>query len=159
MFRIFAKNRYLAALLFVSTIVFSGAFLQAQDDWVPLKAKIPFKITVENATLPAGHYTITPTVDTESTLELRNSQRGINVLLPTEYVTDTNNSKTPELVFEKIGGKDFLREVRTPELTFVLVKPSQETKLEKEGKTALSHKVQCENMQKTSMEHATAALY
>jgi hypothetical protein len=156
MFRIFNNNRYLATLLFLSTIVFSGVMAQAQIDTGEIKADIPFKITVENATLPAGHYTIIPMLSAESTLEMRNFDKKINVLLSAEYVSDTGNVKSPELVFEKIGGKDFLREVRTPDLTYVLVKPSQETKLEKEGQKAQSHKVSCLPMEKHSKEHTTA---
>jgi hypothetical protein len=146
MFRIFSSKMYVAVMMFLSTMAFSAVAAHAQIAETAVKADIPFKFTVENTTLPAGHYTISQPFDEEPTLDMRDSKKDINILLVAESVGDNATREQPSLVFDKIAGRDFLREVRTNNQTFVLNKFPQQVKLEKKGEKAQSHSVPCSNM-------------
>ena len=114
---------------------------------------------VENTTLPAGHYTIAKTFDEQPTLDMRNPSKDLNVLLVAESVGDNPAIQKPELVFDKIAGKDFLREVKTNNQTFVLNKYPRETRLEKKGEKAQSHTVPCSNMNGKKMASTKTPSY
>lgn len=67
--------------------------------------------------------------------------KDVSIELFAEYVNNQSSAKSPELLFDKIGEKEFLREIRTNTNAFVLSKFSQQAKLEKSGQKAQSHKV------------------
>ena len=145
--------------MFLSTMALSAVASRAQVAETAVKADIPFRFMVENTTLPAGTYVISKSFDEEPTLDMRNSSKDINILLVAESVGDNPAMEKPELVFDKIGGKDFLREVRTTDQTFVLDKYAQETKLEKKGEKAQSHNVTCSNMNGKGMASTKTSSY
>ena len=159
MFRIFNRSMYAAVLMFLSTMALSVVASRAQVADVGVKVDIPFRFTVENTTLPAGHYTIARTFDEEPTLDMRNPVKDVNILLVAESVGDNASSEKPELVFDKIAGQDFLREVKTDDQTFVLNKYPQETRLEKKGEKAQSHNIPCTNMKAKGMASTNTPLY
>ena len=146
MFRIFNSKMYVAVLMFLSTMAFSAVASHAQVAQTAVKVNIPFRFIVDNTTLPAGQYTITRSFDEEPTLDMRNPNKDINVLMVAETVGDATTKDKPELVFDKIAGKDFLRQVRTDNQRFVLSEYPMQTRLEKKGEKAQSHTVTCTSM-------------
>lgn len=159
MFRIFNSKMYVAVLMFLSTMAFSAVASHAQVAQTAIKVDIPFRFIVENTTLPAGRYTIVQSFDEEPTLDMRNPNKDVNVLLVAEAVGDNTNKDKPELVFDKIAGKDFLRKVETDDQTFVLSKYPMQTKLEKKGEKAQSHTVPCSNMNGKKMASTKTPSY
>jgi hypothetical protein len=148
--KLFNRRKLTTVLMFLSTVALSAVLAQAQLTPMGLKVDIPFKFTVEHTTLPAGHYEIVPTTDVQPSMDMYNRQKDINVLLMAETERGLMNSEKPELVFDKIGNSDFLRQVRTGDSVYTLTKSSMETKLEKQGQKSESHKVPCSNMEHTT---------
>jgi hypothetical protein len=77
-----------------------------------IKADIPFSFTVANTTLPAGNYEIsTPAADDPKVLEIRQEKGDLAVLFFTEDVASQSREPETELVFHRIGDKEFLSQV------------------------------------------------
>src|SRR5262249_52342245 len=70
-----------------------------------LKANIPFDFSINEKTLPAGHYTVEPT--TSGTLMIRNweSKRGVLVIAQSCEVSAHNKL---QLIFHRYGNQYFL---------------------------------------------------
>jgi hypothetical protein len=94
----------------------------------PVRANIPFEFTIGQKVLPPGQYSITNVSD--RVLELRNWDKRISVLVPTD-ATAYVEQKPHVLVFRVYGNQYFLHEVRGGIGEFTLdLRPS---KLEKEA--------------------------
>jgi hypothetical protein len=150
MIRLFSNKRLLAVLMVFSTVALSAVMAHAQPNPPGVSADIPFRFTVENTQLPAGNYTIVPNEDVEPTLDMRNPQKDINILIVAETDHSVMNPGKSELVFDRIGGKDFLRTIRMAEYSYTMPESRQEVKLQKSGQKAESHRVSCTSMK----EHA-----
>ncbi|MCM3873470.1 MAG: hypothetical protein ND895_22535 [Pyrinomonadaceae bacterium] len=92
-----------------------GIVANAQiDSDITIEVSVPFPFVVDNTTLPAGKYEIRTIDDnTLSVLELRSVNGHTSVVFETDAaVTPDGQSATKtELVFDKVGGKDFLSQV------------------------------------------------
>ena len=101
-------RRITAIALLAAAGTLGAANALAQD--CAVRANMPFDFTVGNKLLPAGSYTITRVHN--DLIELDNWDKRASAMstsLPDSYEA-TNNR--PVLVFDKYGGKYFLREVR-----------------------------------------------
>jgi len=80
-----------------------------------IKAHIPFQFEVENRALPAGDYTITPLgIDDPSVLVLHSADNKTAIQFLTIAKTPGANLQSAELVFDRLGKKEFLRDVLVP---------------------------------------------
>ena len=139
------KNKILASLAtsaFLLMVASAAAYAQVPDQIV---AKIPFKFTVEQTTLPAGTYVIASPVTSDSNmLEIRQENGDLSVLFLTESM-DPERESVPktELVFDRVGTHDFLRQVweEGNAQGEELLKTKQETKLEQTAGKAQQHRV------------------
>ena len=141
------RNRILmsfAASAFLLMMGSAAAYAQVSD---PMVAKIPFKFTVENTTLPAGTYVISsPATSDSNMLAIRQENGDLSVLFLTESVDAPEGRSVPktELVFDRVGTHDFLRQVwesgnaQGEELP----KPKQETRLEQTAGKAQQHRLE-----------------
>ena len=99
-------KRIIAIALFTaaSTLAVANAF--AQDH--AIKATMPFGFAVGNKVMPPGTYTINPV--TNNVIGIRNLENQVSIL--NTSTPDSNQSQNGAvLVFDKIGGDYFLREV------------------------------------------------
>jgi hypothetical protein len=156
MIKLFSTKKLMTVLMFLSTVALGALVAQAQI--ASVKVDIPFAFTVEHTTLPAGHYEIAMSTDIEHSMDMRNPQKDVNILLVAETERGLMNPAKPELVFDRIGNKDFLREVNTGDFVYTLLKSPMEAKLEKQGQKSESHGVPCSSMGKTT-KTAKASAY
>jgi hypothetical protein len=104
-----------------------------------LKAHIPFAFSVDNVTLPPGDYRIKPLSDLDSNVvEIRSTDGHHAVLVMTENTAPENRTAQTELVFDRVGTRDFLRAIRVPEETGATV-PRTRTEIDAVRTVALSH--------------------
>jgi hypothetical protein len=99
-------KRIIAIALFTaaSTLAVANAF--AQDH--AIKATMPFGFAVGNKVMQPGTYTINPV--TNNVIGIRNLENQVSIL--NTSTPDSNQSQNGAvLVFDKIGGDYFLREV------------------------------------------------
>ena len=99
-------KRIVAIALFTaaSTLAVANALAQAHA----VQATMPFGFAVGNKVLPPGTYTINPVTD--SVIRIRNSDKRVLILGASS--PDSNQFQNGAvLVFDKIGGDYFLREV------------------------------------------------
>lgn len=116
--RNFVIGTGLAALL-------CAPLLRAQD--VAAVAQIPFNFHVNQATLSAGNYTVTPSPN--GVLQLRNDDTGKSILLMPPGRETVKGE--PQLVFHRLGDHYFLSAIWTPGDTgYTLKKSSLERELE-----------------------------
>ena len=78
-------------------------------------ATIPFEFTVQNTTLPAGDYTISPTSTTHELMTIRNveTRKAILVLAPSGVREYKGAPDKNVVLFHRIGDRYFLAEVKT----------------------------------------------
>lgn len=121
------------ALLITAAFVSSGSrgYALVIDEIV---TDVPFSFTVDDTTLPAGRYFIsTPDSMEPKLLEIHQENGDLGVLFLTE---DTPSDRTPnksELVFNRIGKREFLHQVLEDGVMpgSQLLEPRAEKKLEK----------------------------
>ena len=100
-------------ILTVGAVALAGAStLSAQTR---ATADIPFEFTVQNTTLPAGHYDISSRSDTHSWMMIQNAEtrKAILVLAPDSETGYRTPKDKNVVVFHKTGGRYFLSEVKT----------------------------------------------
>ena len=104
-----ATRLVLAAAFMAAT---GGVTANAQViDRITFKTNFPF--VAGNTTLPAGSYTVTPTDDDPSVLELSNGK--VSVLLGTEGDQPARAPSKTEVTFNKYGNTYVLHEIVDPE--------------------------------------------
>lgn len=113
-----------------------------------VEAKIPFEFTAGDTQLPAGNYLIVRSSNVEPSMEISNEDKSIKVFLLVEYMSEMDGTQPAELVFHKIGDKDFLSEVRTQSDIYQLEESQQEKQLVMQGSQSEAHKISCEQMNK-----------
>jgi hypothetical protein len=131
------------ALLVTAAFVLSGdrGYAIVIDEVV---VDVPFSFTVDNTTLPAGRYVISTPDSTEpKLLEIHQENGDLGVLFLTE---DTPSDKTPsksELVFNRIGKREFLHQIFEDGVMpgNQLVKSNAEKKLEKQMAKGELHRI------------------
>jgi hypothetical protein len=92
-------------------IVLSAIPAMAQEE--TLNVNIPFSFITENTTLPPGEYMVLwPMPDSRFVMEIRSQKGDHSVFALTEAATRPSNQPAKsELVFDKIGNKEFLSQV------------------------------------------------
>lgn len=141
------KNKIAMSLVSSAFLLMMGsaaAYAQVSD---PMVAKIPFKFTVENTTLPAGTYVISsPATSDSNMLMIRQENGDLSVLFLTESMDAPEGRPVPktELVFDRVGTHDFLRQVWESGNAQgeELAKSKQETKLEQSAGKAQQHRLE-----------------
>jgi len=136
-----------ALLFFVS-----GAAVQAQVVG-DIHVKVPFKFTVEDTTLPSGDYVISaPEPNDPKILEIRQEKGDLAVLFLTEDAAPTQKPVKTELVFDRIGGREFLSQVwvEGSDIGNQLTKSRTETKLEKAESKKETHRLTAQHNSRKS---------
>jgi hypothetical protein len=150
---------FMSLLMLFSAVAMSIVLAQAQDIDTGVKTDIPFAFTAGNTSLPAGQYEIVPVETVEPTLELRNAKNDTSVLLVVETKRSVMKEPTPEVVFDKIGNREFLRGVHTEEFVYRIVESNQEKNMEMNGHKSISHKVPCSTRKEASVKTAKSSSY
>ena len=115
-----------------------------------LDCDIPFAFNAGNTRLPAGKYVIVvPDVSETTLLQLQSADGKISVLLETISYQPDMLPKTSELVFDRIGKREFLREitVQDRQYGYQLAKSHDEVKLEKQNLKPETHRVTVKHVQ------------
>jgi hypothetical protein len=123
----------------MTTILSAGAvvFLGASGLYAQTKAtaEIPFEFSVQNTTLPAGSYTMSPASASHEVLTIRNveTRQAILVMAPSnpgKYRCATHKNV---VVFHRVGDRYFLAEVKTDTVSGHIVPSKLERELTSEG--------------------------
>jgi hypothetical protein len=113
-----------------------------------IKAHIPFEFVVDNTTLPAGDYTIRPlgTMD-PSALEIQKVGDDHTVTFLTVGATTDKPLKSAEMVFDRVGDEQWLREILVPNHTGAEVAVSSSEKREERttARAAEQHVLACQS--------------
>jgi hypothetical protein len=96
-------------ILAIPGILVLALVASSSADSIKLIASVPFEFMVGNATLARGVYRVSRG-DSTTTLMLRGDRNGAIVMGQTAASRD--NTEQPKLVFHRVGGQYFLREVR-----------------------------------------------
>jgi hypothetical protein len=144
-------KRMLMTAITVGLLVMMGrtwAYGQDPGTEPDLKAKIPFKFTVADTTLPAGEYMIKRLDDPNpNALELRNANDRIEVVFLTESAQADHSPAKSDLVFDKLGNRYFLSHiwVAGEKTGNRVIEPRAEQKLEKMGMKIERQAVDCQD--------------
>lgn len=142
------RKRLLLTMLGVGLVAVANAVPASAMATQEIKAHIPFSFEVENKVLPAGDYTITPLgIDDPSVLVLRSADNKTAVQFLTVATTPGKDLQSAELVFDRLGKKEFLRDVLVPgDASASTMVSSSERQAEKaEMKTAERHAIAAEH--------------
>jgi hypothetical protein len=127
--------------LFVSVFALSPVMATTSFPGYGVQAEIPFAFNAGDTLLPAGSYRIVRSSNVQPSLEVLNEDGNVGVFLLVEDSFDTKEPETSELVFKKIGGKEFLREVHTQSTDYQLEMSHQEKQLVMQGTKSETHKI------------------
>jgi hypothetical protein len=138
------KSRF-SVLLLAGAAVLAFAAISAQAQLTDtIVASIPFAFTAGSAKLPAGTYNISVLdIDNPHVLVIADTNGKVEILADTEAArSDLSPTKT-ELEFDKIGNHEFLSKIwlEGERDGYQLVKSRMQTKLEKGGAKAQSHRI------------------
>ncbi len=142
------RKRLLLTRLGVGLVAVASAVPASAMATQQIKAHIPFSFELENKVLPAGDYTITPMgIDDPSVLVLHSADNKTAVQFLTTATTPANNLRSAELVFDRVGKKEFLRDVLVPgDASAATLVSSSERQAEKaEMKAAERHAIAAEH--------------
>ncbi len=138
------------ALACASVIMLTATAAQAQLTDA-LKANIPFRFTAGMATLPPGNYTIRVLdIEDPNELTIAKDDGSLEILVSTVSAQAKQPVKGAELVFTKVGDRDFLSEVWPDEtgVGYQVPKTRAEQKLEKGGAKRQSHRLSATHVKK-----------
>ena len=142
--RRFLTGRFLALLLTTASAVALASPMAHAQLVGELKANIPFKFTAGSTTFPAGSYIIR-VLDITEPNELVVVQEGGNVeaVISTIAAQAKQPIKQSELVFNKMGDREFLSEVWPDQsgTGYQIEKTRAELKLEKSGAKRQPHRL------------------
>ena len=104
------KNALIALMtVAVASLLVASAYAYSEG---PIRANIPFSFTVLDKTLPAGEYILTNADDSNPrTMELRSADGRSHVVFETNTAIAKSRPTKAELVFDEVGGRNFLAEV------------------------------------------------
>jgi len=149
--RLFKNKMFLTMMMLVFSSAMGVAVAQVNNYDYGVQANIPFVFRVENTRLPAGNYEIVKVSDVDSAFEIHNTDNSVAVFIMAEGATDVlSGTQHPEIVFDQIDGKYFLRKLNTEDYEYTYAKTSQEKKLEMAGQKEASRTVQCKHMKMKS---------
>ena len=157
--KLLINKRFMVASMFLATVALSCGMANAEMKTLSVKAKIPFAFTAGNEQFPAGSYVFVPTSTVEPTLEVQGRKEGVNKTITAE-TTKNNAGKPlrPHLVFDRVGDKDFLREVWIEQKGYLFGMPGNEVTMEKQGLKSESQDIRSKYIQATAVHAAETAL-
>jgi hypothetical protein len=108
----------------------SGLYAQARAT-----ADIPFDFTVQNTTLPAGHYTMSATTTSHDLMLIRNveARKAILVIAPGSESGYRGTQDKNVIVFHKVGDRYFLSDVKTEAVCGQVAPSKLEREIASEG--------------------------
>lgn len=130
-------------MMFLAVSALSVIPIYAQMETVGVKAEIPNSFVAGETRLPAGTYTVVPISVVDKSLELKDVNNKVSVLLIADNTLPPKSPNASEIVFDKIGNDDFMREIRTENHVYQLEKSHREMALEKQGMKSVSHTLHC----------------
>ena len=139
--KLFRNKLLLTLTLFAFTVPVSAVMDTTHEMGYRVRAKIPFAFNAGETPLPAGNYVITRTSDVEPSMKITDESKNIDVYLVVDDMHETMNLQAPELIFHKIGGKDFLSEIKTENTIYTFETTPLEKQLEKNGEKFGTHKL------------------
>jgi len=142
--RRFLKSRFPALLLTTASAMALASPMAHAQLIGELKANIPFKFTAGKTTMPAGSYTIRVLDITDpNELVIAKDDGVVEAVVSTLYAQAKEPIKQSELVFNKIGDREFLSEVWPDQSGsgYQIEKTRAEQKLEKSGAKRQSHRL------------------
>lgn len=146
--KLFSHTLALTLTLFFSTLFMGPAMAQVYNPNYGVQARIPFAFHAGEAQLPAGEYTLTHKSIFDNIMEIRSTDGKVDVTLVIEDNPSTTQPQNAELVFDKIGNNEFLREVHVEEMTYQFEMPSLEKHLEQGNQKHESHRIACMSLHK-----------
>jgi hypothetical protein len=154
------NKRFAVAMMFLSTIALSSVAAHAQDYTLAVKAKIPFAFTAGKTQFSPGTYVFVPTEGVSPTLDVQNPKEKTHEMVLAE-ATKENMGKPmkPKLVFDRIGDKDFLRQVWIEQKDYSIEQSSNETSMEKRGLKPESYNIICRYIQERTEKAAEIAAH
>jgi hypothetical protein len=153
------NNPFMGVLMFLSTIALSCVVAQAQTSTLSIKAKIPFAFAAGSSQFPAGTYIFVPTQGVKPTLDVQSHKEKINETVPADAVKqNTGKPMRPHLVFDRVGDKDFLRQVWIEQKDYAIEKSSNETSMEKQGLKSESLRIEGRYVQGQTSKSAAIAV-
>jgi hypothetical protein len=93
----------------------SGSLAWAEGEVNEMVAKVPFAFTVERSQLPAGRYEFLLKGERPTVVEVRNEASHAEAFTPVLRRYD-NHHIHAEAIFDNVGGKQYLSQVRVPGL-------------------------------------------
>ena len=120
-------------ILSVGAVALLGASgLSAQTE---ANANIPFEFTVQNTTMPAGHYTMSASPTTRDLMVIRNAEtkKAILVLAPSSESGYRDARDKNVVVFHQVGERYFLAAVKTDAVCGRIVPSNAERELAANG--------------------------
>ena len=120
-------------ILSVGAVALLGASgLSAQTE---ANANIPFEFTVQNTTMPAGHYTMSASPTTRDLMVIRNAEtkKAILVLAPSSESGYRDARDKNVVVFHQVGDRYFLAAVKTDAVCGRIVPSNAERELAANG--------------------------
>ncbi len=135
-------------LLMTLAVISVPAYAQIERE---LDCNIPFAFAASNTTLPAGTYVVVvPDPSEPLILELQSADGKTGVLLEAISAKPQTLPKTSELVFDRIGKREFLREMWIQDMPYgyQLMKSRAEAKLEKQAPKVESHRITVKHVKK-----------
>ena len=108
----------------------SGLYAQSKAT-----ADIPFDFTVQNTTLPAGHYTMSATSTSRDLLLIRNveAHKAVLVLASSSESGYRRTQDKNVVVFHKVGDRYFLADVKTDAVCGKVTPSKLEREIASEG--------------------------
>jgi hypothetical protein len=140
MVKIFKTRLFVAFTIFVFTASLSTAFAIDHPGY-GVEGNIPFAFNAGDIQFPAGNYKIVRSSDVGLSMKITNEDKNVSEFLIAEDMTVTKQEQPAELIFHKIGGKNFLSEIRTSGEVYQLEKSNQEKQLLMDGSKFVNHKV------------------
>lgn len=146
-------SKFLALLLTTASAVALASPLAHAQLIGEIKANIPFKFTVGKTTLSAGSYVVRVLDITEpNELVIAQDDGKVEVMFSTIDAQTKQPIKEPELVFNKIGDREFLSEVWPDQSGsgYQIEKTRAELKLEKSGAKRQPHRLRATRKAKSN---------
>ena len=137
--RLWNNKLVLTITIFFSTL--SLGTVMAYDPGYGVSVDIPFTFNAGTTKLPAGEYTIVRNSNQDSSMKISNADDSVAVMLLVADTSEPIHPQNPELVFDRIGNKDFLREVRMDEISYLFTVSPQEEQMKLTGKKSEMHKL------------------
>ena len=151
--RRFLTNKFLALMLTTAAAVALAPSMVHAQLIGELKANIPFKFTAGTTTFPAGSYVIRVMDITDpNELVIAQEDGKVEAVVSTLDAQAKQPIKQSELVFSKLGDREFLSEV-WPDQTgsgYQIEKTRAELKLEKSGAKRQPHRLRATRKAKSN---------